>query len=170
MTTFGTPAEWALGIVLLLSALGVILAPKPVHASLSFLLTLIALAALYLQLSAQFIAAMQILVYAGAILVLFMFVIILFQDAHSQIAEYKANSSPILLGLAGIAFASALILVGSQLMHWPADGNALPPDYGTIQALGKALYLDFFFPFEAIILLFLVAIVGALYIGKKAEL
>ena len=60
-----------------------LLAKQPVHASLSFLLTLLSLSSLYLQLSAQFIAVMQILVYAGAILVLFMFVIVLFPGCPS---------------------------------------------------------------------------------------
>ena len=59
--------DYILGAILILSSLGVILLRKPVHASLSFLLTLLALAALYLQLSAEFIAVMQVLVYAGGI-------------------------------------------------------------------------------------------------------
>lgn len=169
MTLFAYPAQWILGLVLVLSSLGVILARNPVHASLSFLLTLMALAALYLQLSAQFIAAMQILVYAGAILVIFMFVIVLFQDAHAQLAQFKAKSCTALLALAGLGLGASLILLGSQLIDIPTSQGNLPAGFGTVQDLGKALYLDFFFPFEAVILLFLVAVVGALYIGKKVD-
>ena len=73
------------------SSLGVILVKKPVHASLCFLLTLIDSGAFYLQLHAEFIAVMQVLVYAGAIFVIFMFVIILFQDAHEQIEQIQAH-------------------------------------------------------------------------------
>lgn len=161
--------EWLIGFILILSSLGVILAPKPVHASLSFLLTLLSLAALYLMVSAQFIAAMQILVYAGAILVIFMFVIILFQDAHSQIAKYQPISSSSLRWVAGIAFVAALIIAGKAMMNLSLPGRSLPEDFGTVQALGRGLYIEYFFPFEAIILLFLVAIVGSLYIAKKGH-
>src|ERR1700739_2855911 len=97
---FVTIVQFIIGIILILASLGVILFQKPVHASISFLLSLIALAALYMQLAAEFIAVLQILVYAGAILVIFMFVIILFQDAHQKIAQYKAGSRPAFLWVA----------------------------------------------------------------------
>lgn len=167
MSTFATPAQWILGILLILSSLGVILIRKPVHASLSFLLSLILLAALYLQLSAQFIAVMQVLVYAGAILVLFMYVIVLFQDAYIQIAKYQPMSKRSFLIIAGVTFSLALIFLGKRFLDLPHAKGTLPQDFGTVEALGKALYLDFFFPFEAIIFLFLIAVIGALYIAKK---
>ncbi len=159
--------QWFLGSLLIISSLGVILLPKPVHASLSFLLSLLALAALYLQLSAQFIAVMQVFVYAGAILVIFMFVIILFQDAHAQISRYEPKSAPVLLIAASSAFILALIFVGTRLTGLATKATPLNPSYGTVEGLGEALYIDFFFPFEAVIMLFLVAVVGALYIGRK---
>lgn len=167
MIPFATPAQWILGFVLIMSSLGVILAPKPVQASISFLLTLMTLATLYLQLSASFIAVMQILVYAGAILVIFMFVIILFQDAHAQVAKIKAKSKPILLGAAGILFFATLLLLGSQIMTLPSAQVNIVEGFGSTEWIGKALYIDFFFPFEAVIFLFLIAVVGALYLGKR---
>jgi NADH-quinone oxidoreductase subunit J len=167
MTAFATPAEWFLGCLLILSSLGVILIQKPVVVCLSFLLTLMTLAALYLQLSAQFIAVMQILIYAGAILVLFMFVIVLFQDAHQQIVNLKSKSTPFLLIIAASAFVISLGIIGSGLLGLPQGNAEVHNDFGTVESLGRAIYVDFFFPFEAVILLFLVAVVGALYIGKK---
>jgi NADH-quinone oxidoreductase subunit J len=167
MTLFDNPFELIIGIVLILSSLGVILAKKPVHASLSFLVTLLSLAVLYLQLSAPFIAVMQILVYAGAILVIFMFVIILFQDAHAQIDQHPPKSDPLLLTIASVAFGLILIFLGERLMGLFTSTRILPQKYGTVEALGQALYTDFFFPFEAVILLFLIAVIGALYIGRK---
>lgn len=167
MTVMANPVEWILGIILVLGSLGVILLRKPVHASLSFLLTLLALSALYLQMSAQFVAVMQILVYAGAILVIFMFVIVLFQDAHEQIVQYKAQSAPILLIFAAGAFVFSLLYLIKRLIDLPPPKESLPEGFGTVQSLGQLLYIDFFFPFEAVILMFLVAVVGALYIGKK---
>lgn len=162
-------SQWILGLVLILSSLGIILAKKPVHACLSFLMTLLTLAALYLQLSAQFIAVMQVLVYAGAILVIFMFVIVLFQDAHHQIEKFKAKSSMFLLTFAGAAFLISLIALATQFVGFSSPKTPITDDFGTAQMLGHVLYIDFFFPFEAVILIFLVAVVGSLYIGKKVQ-
>lgn len=159
--------QWILGIILILSSLGVILAKQPVHASLSFLLTLLTLAALYLEYTAEFIAVMQILVYAGAILVIFMFVIVLFQDAHQQLAKYQPKSAPALLIVSASAFVLALVFIGQQFIGIVPTEKKLPGDFGSVETLGHALYVDFFFPFEAVILIFLIAVVGAIYIGRK---
>lgn len=158
---------WVLGALLLFSALGVILFRKPIYASLSFLLTLFLLAVLYLQLSAEFIAVMQILVYAGAILVVFVFVIVLFQDAYQQIAKYQAESAPLLIRVAGALFILALIAFGTTLTNLPVLPQTIPDSFGSVHGIGRALYLDFFFPFEAVIALFLVALIGTIYIAKK---
>ncbi len=162
-----TLIQWILGIILVISSIGVILAKKPVHSSLFFLLTLMTLAATYLQLSASFISVMQIIVYAGAILVIFVFVVVLFQDAYLHIEEYESKSYSPFLYFAAAAFVLTLILVGRHFLQFKLLNNQLPQGYGTVESLGKTLYLDFFFPFEAVILLFLVALVGALYIGRK---
>lgn len=159
--------QWVLGTVLIMSSLGIILAKKPVLASLSFLVTLLTLATIYLQLSAQFIAVMQVLVYAGAILVIFMFVMVLFQDAHAQLEKFKPQSSKLLLLLGAGAFLVTLLWMAKDFLKLPPASSALPANYGTVQAIGESIYVDFFFPFEAVIMLFLVAIVGALYMGKK---
>jgi NADH-quinone oxidoreductase subunit J len=161
-------AIWFLGSLLLAASLGVLVVSKPVHACLSFLGALIALAALYLQLSANFIAVMQVLVYAGAILVIFMFVIILFQDAHAQLAHFAAKSFPPLLYGAGIAFLVAIALLAASWMALVPSPTALPHGFGSVEALGRALYVDFFFPFEVVVLLFLIALVGTLYTGRKS--
>jgi len=164
--TFATPAQLILGLILVMSSLGVILLRKPVHASLSFLLTLLTLATLYLQLSAEFIAVMQILVYAGAILVIFMFVIVLFQDAHQQISSYPSKSYFPLLLVAGLSLFGAFVFLGEHLIGMkPSTG--VSQAFGKVQSLGETIYIEFFFPFEAVILLFLVAIIGSLYIAKK---
>lgn len=167
MYSIANLSQWIIGFILILSSLGVLLARKPVHATLSFLVSLLMLAALYLQLSAHFIAVMQVLVYAGAILVLFMFVIVLFQDAHQQVAKYKPRSAPLFLLLAATAFLLTLIFLGDKLIGFSPSTEGLPKGYGTVESLGMLLYVDFFFPFEAVIFIFLIALVGALYTGKK---
>lgn len=160
-------AQWVLGILLVLAALGVIALRKPIYASLSFLMTLLLLATLYSELSAEFIAVMQILVYAGAILVVFVFVMVLFQDAHEKIALLKSESRLPLLIFATAAFGLVFLFFGAQLTSFKALPPMAPEEFGTVQSLGQAMYVDFFFPFEAVILLFLAAIVGAFYMAKK---
>jgi NADH-quinone oxidoreductase subunit J len=167
MALHASLAQWIFGVILILAAIGVVLLRKPIYASLSFLLSLLMIAGFYLQFSAEFIAVMQILVYAGAILVIFIFVIVLFQDAHQQLARFEPKSQPQFLAFAGIAFVLALGFFGAQLIHLNHFERPLPEGFGSAQSIGQALYLDFFFPFEAVILLFLVAIVGTLYIAKK---
>lgn len=162
------PLELILGFILLLAAVGVIAARKPVYSGLSFLVVLLTLSVFYIQLSAEFIGLMQILVYAGAILVIFMFVIILFQDAYLKIEAEKPLSWKPLLFSAAVLFLAAGGIVGSQLNPLPLS-STLPEGYGTVQSLGKDLFLDFFFPFEIIVVMFLVALVGAVYIGKKVR-
>jgi NADH-quinone oxidoreductase subunit J len=162
-----TPIEAFLGILLVLSALGVLLAKQPVHACISFLVTLLSLASLYFQLSAQFIAAIQILIYAGAILVLFMFVIVLFQDAHHYLEMTPSKSPRFFLDLMSFIFIITMLFLAKNFLHLPAEKAPLPASYGSVESLGQALYVDFFFPFEAVILIFLIAVVGALYIAKK---
>ena len=161
--------QWLLGSILLLSSLGVIIVRKPVHACLCFLVTLLMLAALYLQLDAQFISVMQVLVYAGAILVIFIFVMMLFQDAHQKIDLIPGKSAKALLFLAGASFPLALLFLGKRLLPSPILKETVLESFGTVEGLGRALYIDFFFPFEAVVLLFLIAVVGALYIAKKEK-
>ncbi len=159
--------EFLTGFLLVLSSIGVISLTNPVHASLSFLMTLLLLAMLYMELAAEFIGIAQVLVYAGAILVIFIFVIILFQDAHLEISKYKAKANKYFIFTAAFSF----LLAGSYFLYKVVPvtlkSTELNKNFGTAESLGKTLYIDFFFPFEAVVFLFLVAIVGAFYIGKK---
>ncbi|MBA3237745.1 MAG: NADH-quinone oxidoreductase subunit J [Parachlamydiaceae bacterium] len=155
------------GAILIFSSLGVILSKKPVYSALYFLCTLLALSALYAELSAEFIAVMQILVYAGAILVIFMFVMVLFQDAHAKIIQTIGLSSQNLLLFAAFSFIFALLVFVKEVGLSSLPEGHPSADFGTVQSLGKLLYLDFFFPFEAILMLFLIASIGTVYIGKK---
>lgn len=161
------PAQLVIGLVLILASFGVILARKPIHASLSFMLTLLSLAALFTMLSAEFIAVLQVLVYAGAILVIFVFVIVLFQDAYLKIDSAKSMSAKPLIIAAGGTFLLTILSYGMLLLGKEDSKRVIADEFGTVQALGKTLYIDFFFPFEAVILLFLIAVIGALYLAKK---
>ncbi|HRD55347.1 MAG TPA: NADH-quinone oxidoreductase subunit J [Parachlamydiaceae bacterium] len=160
-------AEVFLGSLLILSSILTVSLKNPVHASLTFLAALLTLATVYIERSAEFIGIMQVLVYAGAILIIFMFVIIMFQDAHEKLNEFKPKTGKsFVLTAAGMFLAATLYLLKSflQVSDKPTE---LKNGFGTVQNLGQALYLDFFFPFESVVFLFLVAIIGAFYMGKK---
>jgi NADH-quinone oxidoreductase subunit J len=163
-----TLVDAVLGGLLVLSSLGTILLRQPVHACLSFLLTLLLLSSIYVTLSAEFIGVMQILVYAGAILVLFMFVIVLFQDAHQALHQFMPRSSRLLAIASASLFILAFLFFEWQIKDVQAT-DSLSAGYGTVEALGKDLYDTFFFPFEAMLPLFLVAIVGSVYIARRRE-
>lgn len=167
MSILSYPLEVILGAVLIFSSLGVILAKKPVHSCLYFFLTLLTLATTYLQLSAEFIGVMQILIYAGAILVIFMFVMVLFQDAHAKISITSGKSAKLLLTFAALSFLLATSIFAYMIKGLSSASSHPSEGFGTVQALGQLLYVDFFFPFEAILLLFLIAPIGAFYIAKK---
>jgi len=167
MFTDASITDYVLLFLLMTFSLGVLFLQNTVHACLSFLGTLLTVSAFYGELKAPFIAISQVLIYAGAILVLFMFVIILFQDAHGAIANYKAKSSPILLYGCCLAFVIAFVSLGYVIAHGPQSHSELPDGFGSVMSIGHALYIDFFFPFEIVVFIFITSLVGALYIGKR---
>lgn len=159
--------DYVFAFLLVLSSLAVLLVRKPVHAALCFLATLLTLASLYMRLNAPFIATMQLMVYAGAILVIFMFVVVLFQDAHEKIDLTKDKIKPYLLIAAGVGLMLLFINIGQELhLNSSLNENSLS-NFGTVASIGRVLYLNFFLPFEISLLVFLIALIGAVYIAKK---
>ncbi|MFV0339593.1 MAG: NADH-quinone oxidoreductase subunit J [Parachlamydiaceae bacterium] len=161
-----TILDGILGVLLLISALGTVFLKQPVHSCLSFLVSLLALSAIYVTLSAEFIGVMQVLIYAGAILVLFMFVIVLFQDAHHEVYRFLPRSPKLLMLTALIAFGLALLFFEWEVRDVQTK-DGLTAGYGRVESLGRDLYLQYFFPFEAMLPLFLAAIVGSVYIARR---
>ena len=150
-------------------ALGVIFHRNPVHCALLLVGVLLSLSGLFVLLHAQFIAALQVIVYAGAIMVLFLFVVMLL--------NVKSESAILTPGAAkgfGILFA---FLVFVELL-WTAltfgrDPGALPPEaalpaeFGSPAAIGRTLYTVWLLPFEITSILLLVAVVGAVVLAKR---
>ena len=158
------------------SAIGVITFRNAVHSALSLILTLLFLALFYLQLGAMFIAIVQVLIYAGAIMVLFLFVVTMLAS------EARDNELPDRIPWQrGVAAALGFILVGA-LSYLLFTGQALDNGakatganslshvvntQGNIEAFGQALFHGFTFPFEVTSLLIIVAILGAMVLGRK---
>jgi NADH-quinone oxidoreductase subunit J len=157
---------WTLSIVALFSALMVVISKNPVYSVLWLIVTFFSISAHYILLNAQFLAVVNIIVYAGAIMVLFLFVIMLMN--LSKDTEPQKNKW---LKLAGALAGGCLLLVlVAALRHTEKQMTELTTgDIGLIQNLGKALFNDYVVPFEISSILFLSAMVGAVVLGKKEE-
>ena len=155
-----------LAVMAVVSAIFVITRRNPVHAALSLIVTLLSLAGFYLMLYAPFVAGVQIVLYAGGIMVLFLFVIMLV-NLEQNIREYQFNKQWLVGILAALSLGGLLLFV-YQRGHdiFPRDFAALPEAQNT-QQIGIALYGNYMLPFEIASLLLLVAIVGAVVMAKK---
>jgi NADH-quinone oxidoreductase subunit J len=135
------------------------------YAAMSLVGAFFCLAGIYVLLTAHLIAAMQILVYAGAVMVLFLFVIMLLSLGDHQEVERLKQFQWIgfLLGGGGLM----LLLAWITREVATAEMAAVGPDFGTIKAVGRALFTQYLLPFEATSLLLTVAIVGAVVVAKE---
>jgi NADH-quinone oxidoreductase subunit J len=159
---------WIFAVATVASAAGVIFTRNPVGSAMSLVATFFFLAGIYVLLWAHTIAALQVLVYAGAIMVLFLFVIMLLSlSDHGPVLTF--TPSRVAGGAAVVALFVALTLVFRKLpvaeLAWTADKGRLG-DFGTIGHLGAVMYTQWLFPFEAVSLLLLVAILGAVVVAK----
>jgi NADH-quinone oxidoreductase subunit J len=161
-------------ICALLAVLGAVLlifSREPIHSALSLVLVMMALAVLYLLLGAEFIAAVQIIVYAGAIIVLFVFVIMLLNAGTEERTNWSKIAKPIGLPLAFFLLLSiAHLLWRSAAGTIVANGVGAPSNEGvSTRALSMALFQQYLFPFEATSILILIALLGALILARKDE-
>ncbi len=168
---------FVLAVASVASALGVILFKNAVNSALSLILTLIFLALFYLQLGAMFIAIVQILIYAGAIMVLFLFVVTMLAseaddtELHDRIPWQRWIAA--ILGLVLVGALSYLLFTGTTIDNGAKATGAnqlsqVVNSQGNIQAFGLALFHGFAFPFEVTSLLIIVAILGAMVLGRRA--
>lgn len=169
MTTVGSIVFWVAAVVAVLSGLGVVTARNAIYSALSLIVTLAQFAILYLLLNAQFIAAVQILIYAGAIMVLFLFVITLLGvQEYPFIGERLPLQRIFSVILGGLLLLAVVYLVAQS-------PNAVTGAHGTfnaqlargnVEAFGTQLFTTFVFPFELTPLLLLVAMIGAVALGR----
>ncbi|MGB8932555.1 MAG: NADH-quinone oxidoreductase subunit J [Anaeromyxobacteraceae bacterium] len=152
-------------VPLLLTAAGVVMARNPIYAAMNLVAAFFFMAGIYILLVAHLIAFMQILVYAGAVMVLFLFVIMLL-SIHEENIEARMPRAVQWIGAAGAVGIFGLLVAAV----WSVSGGEvtnLPADFGTVKAVGKVLYTQYLLPFEATSLLLLVAIVGAVVVAKE---
>ncbi|MFD1469736.1 NADH-quinone oxidoreductase subunit J [Hymenobacter caeli] len=155
-----------LSFVALLSALGVVLTKNPVHSVLFLILTFFTLSGHYLLLNAQFLAAVNIIVYAGAIMVLFLFVI-MFLNLNEATEPQKPLLAKVAATIAGGML--LLVLVAALRGVQPAGYNAATfnSQVGMVDKLGLVLFQQYQLPFELASILLLAAMVGSVMLGKR---
>ena len=157
---------FVLAVPLVATALGVLLARSPVYAAMNLVAAFFFMAGIYVLLTAHLIAFMQVLVYAGAVMVLFLFVIMLLSLGSEQLEVEqlkKAQWLGFVLGGGGLMVLLAWI---SREVAF-AGMATVPTDFGTVKAVGRALFTQYLLPFEATSLLLTVAIVGAVVVAKE---
>lgn len=150
----------------IVSALLVITLRNPVHSAISLIVTLLSLAGLYLMLYAPFVAGVQIILYVGGIMVLFLFVIMLVNVERAGREERYSRQWPAGLLAAGTLGALFVFVYVKGSSIFPQQVAVLPETSNT-QQIGLALYQGYMLPFEIASLLLLVAIVGAVVMAKK---
>jgi NADH-quinone oxidoreductase subunit J len=158
---------WFLSALAILSAMMVVISKNPVHSILFLIIVFFAISGHYILLNAQFIAIVNIIVYAGAIMVLFLFVVMLMNlNADSE----PPQKSKYLMYAGVIAGCSLLLLIVAALRKNDTMNQLTQlkdGDVGLIKNLGKTLFTDFVFPFEISSVLFLSAMIGAVVISKR---
>jgi len=158
-----------LATVILLCALKVVTSRNPVHSALFMLPLFFHVAGIFVLLNAEFVAAVQILVYAGAILVLFLFVIMLLNIKGEEEGRIFQMSWPVAVPLGftlGGIFMIMLLRSETRGIHGDYTIEAVKA-IGNSQAVGRVLYTDFLFPFEVASVILLVAMVGAIVLASK---
>jgi NADH-quinone oxidoreductase subunit J len=153
----------ALAGLALAGAVSLILQRHPIHSALSLIVVMAALAGEYLLLQAEFVAAVQIIVYAGAIMVLFVFVIMLLNAGEEERTQLSRMAR-----YAGVPLSVILLIVLTfHVARASAAMSASAPLEGTTRRVSLLLFRDYAFPFELTSILILVAILGAVVLAKR---
>ncbi len=153
---------------------GVVLARNPVHSALFLVQTLLSVAVLFLMQDAELLAAVQVIVYAGAIVILFLFVIMLIGvDRREVLTENLRFQRPIAVALGALVLAQIIFLTGHTWATGAATSSGVPingssgGDLGNnIQRVARVLFTDFLWPFELTALLLVVAVVGSVVLAR----
>lgn len=158
---------FVLALLAVAGAVGVVLSKNAVYSALALLLNFAVLAVFYIMLNAQFLGVVQVIVYAGAIVVLFLFVIMLIggqlaPDAVTAGSRRPARAVALIAGLAALAGLVYGLVSGALA---PQTGQV--QGSGSVQAIGQVLFTDYLLPFELASVLLLVAMIGAVVLARK---
>lgn len=156
-------------LIVLLGGVFTVAARNPIRGAMGLLATIVGIAGLYLMLAAEFLAAIQILVYAGAVVILFLFVIMLLgpsatsaRDARTAVPRYVGAGVLLAMSVGALALIAAASPGAAQL-------PAAPPGLGTVEGLGRELFTQGVVPFEIAGVLLLIAVVGAVAVARGKQ-
>ncbi len=154
-----------LGAVAVAGAVSLIIQREPIHSALSLIVVMVALAGLYLLLGAEFISAVQIIVYAGAIMVLFIFVIMLLNAGLEERTNFSRMATYVGLPLACVLAVGLVYWVGRLTL-----GTTAAASMGSVtRPLAMMLFQEYVFPFELTSILILIAILGAMVLARRED-
>jgi NADH-quinone oxidoreductase subunit J len=157
-------------IAALVGALSTVLAKNPIRGAMGLLLTIVGVAGLFLKLNAQFLAAIQLIVYAGAVVVLFVFVIMLLGPDAGHVKESREPSAKLARLLAG-GLMTLIAVVTTVMVLRAADAprrfGQVSAQHGTVEAVGMQLFTKAVVPFELATALLIVAVVGAIAVARS---
>lgn len=156
--------------IILGGAIGVVVARNPVHSALMLVMTLFGVAVLFVAQEAHFVAAVQVIVYAGAIVVLFLFVIMLLGvDKEENVESEELRGQRPLAVILGLLALGLLLLLGRD--HWVTGATqSSAPVSGTgenVEKIGESLFTDYLLPMEATSILLVIAVVGAVVLARR---
>jgi NADH-quinone oxidoreductase subunit J len=157
--------------LILVGAFGVVLARNPVHSALFLLQTLVGVAVLFLQLNAALVAAIQIVVYASAIVVLFLFVITLLGvDRHEVLTDPHRLQRPAAIVFGVLIVVQLIVLAGR---HWTTGARSAraplePAHTGNVENLARTLFTDYIWAFEMTAVLLVIAVVGGVVLARRS--
>ena len=157
---FESAIFYAFGAVLLLSGIRVITARNPVHGALFLVLAFFTAAGLWLLLRAEFLAIALVVVYVGAVMVLFLFVVMMLDINLERVREGFWRNLPLALVVGGIMVIEMVLILGNRI--WATVPKQIPPGYSNTKELGRVLYTDYVYPFEIAAVILLVAIIAAI--------
>jgi NADH-quinone oxidoreductase subunit J len=159
-------AFFVLALLVVASALTTITHKNPVTCAVALAFNLVAIAGLYMLLDAQFLGLLQVIVYAGAIMVLILFVIMLLNlRAEEELSHPSGRVQRVIAPVASLIF--SIVIGRAVFAAAPSSFPEKAPGFGTAAALGNELFTRFYYPFEAISLLLIVAMVGAVLLAKR---
>jgi NADH-quinone oxidoreductase subunit J len=164
------------GLLILLGAIGVITLTNPVHAALSLIMTLFGVAVAFVAQSADFLAAVQIIVYAGAIVVLFLFVIMFLGVDRRDSVTVDPLVGQRVFAAVGVLITVAGLITLMARSHWVTGalsvstrGHALATGSQNVKQLGTAIFTTYLFAFEATAALLVIAVVGAVMLARREQ-
>jgi NADH-quinone oxidoreductase subunit J len=167
--SFNEAVFYSFSTILVLAALGVVTSRNPVHAALLLVLAFCTSAAIWIQLQAEFLAITLILVYVGAVMVLFLFVVMMLDINLARLREGFWSYLP-LGGLVALLLVAEMVIVLGGRFAGFRDAPvppALPADYSNTKELGRLIYTEYVYPFEIAAVILLVAIVAAIAITLR---